>query len=124
MAINLVYPLKKSRNGGFQTNEKTIDAVADDLAILITSNHGDRPIHYDHGANLRSILFSQAPDVLTQAEDLVLTAIDKWMPFVEVIDIQAFNESTDRTIGPNELRIRIEFSVGQLKGALDKTIKA
>ena len=124
MAINLSYPLKKSRTGGFQTNEKTIDAVADDLAILVTTNHGDRPIHFDFGANLRKILFDPSDDVLTHAEDMVLGAIDKWMPFVEVIEIKAFNEKTDRALGPNELRIRIEFAVGQLKGALDKTIRS
>ena len=58
-SINVMFPMKKSSSGAFQTNITTFDAVRDDLKILLLTNHGERPIHYDFGANLRSAIFEQ-----------------------------------------------------------------
>ena len=115
--------MQSAPEGAFATNDSTIDAVIDDLKILLTSNYGDRPIHYDFGANLRSIVFEQSTGVLTKAEDLVLLAIEKWMPFVQVEEIQALNDTLDGTLGPNDLRIRLRFTVGQIEGTLDYRIR-
>lgn len=123
MAINFKFPLRRGSKGAFATNDSTIDAVIDDLKILILSNHGERPIHGDFGANLRSIAFESGATILTKAEDLILAAVEKWMPFVTVVEIQAFNSSNDVTVRENEIRVKIRFEVGQIEGVLDQRIR-
>lgn len=123
MAVNIAFPLRPGTAGAFATNESTIEAVKDDLVILLLSNHGERPIHGDYGANLRKVLFEPGPNVLQRAEDLVLAAIEKWMPFLKVDELIISDSSTDSTVGSNELRIRINFSAGQLEGSLDQRIR-
>jgi len=122
-SINYRFPIRRGSAGGFDVNDTTIDAVKDDLKILLLSNHGERPIHGDFGANLRTVVFDQGSGVLAKAEDLVLAAIEKWMPFVRVLQIDVFDESTDITLRSNEMRIKLRFEVGQVEGALDQRIR-
>jgi len=123
-SINIRFPLRKSPKGAFETNQSTIQAVADDLRILILTNYGERPIHYDFGANLRRIIFEQGPDVRQQISDAIVAAVDKWMPFVILQDVQVNDSSTSPTVRPNEVNVKITFSVGQLEGVLEQRIRA
>lgn len=123
MAINIKYPLSKSPKGGFATNDTTIEAIADDIRILLLSNYGDRPIHYTFGANLRSITFEQGSSLAQKAKDLIVAALEEWMPFVEVIDLQVRDSNTDPSLRSNEINIRLEYSVGQIVGVLNQRIR-
>lgn len=122
--INLKYPLRKSSLGAFETNQATIDAVRDDLKILILTNHGERPAQYDFGANLRSAIFDQGDGLVEKVRDLITIAVNKWMPFVTLNDIQVLTSETDTTLLPNQVRIIIEFSVGKITGKLDQSVSA
>lgn len=121
--INLSFPLRKSSKGAFETNQSTLDAIRDDLRILLLTNHGERPIHYDFGANLRRLIFEQSPGVLQQAEDLISAAVEKWMPFVKLVEIKVENDTVNPGLRPNELKINLKFSVGQLEGSLEQRIR-
>ena len=110
--INIKFPLQRRarHRGEFETNDTTLDAVEDDLKILILTNHGDRPIHYDFGANLRSVLFeAKGEDLSVKIKDAIQDAIDKWMPFVNIIDVNVLDGRA-----PNEVKVQISFSVGNI----------
>lgn len=121
--INIKFPLKRGVKGAFETNRTTLDAVKDDLKILLLTNHGERPIHRTFGANLRSIMFDQGDFVLQKAADLITAAVEEWMPFVQIVSLEVKDETIDSTLHPNELNINISFRVGELEGALDQRIK-
>ena len=57
--ISIKFPLRKSSQGAFEGNVETIDAIRDNLRILLLTNHGERPINYDFGCNLRKVLFNE-----------------------------------------------------------------
>lgn len=122
-SINYAFPLRRGSRGAFKTNDLTVDAVVDDLKVLMLTNHGERPIHGDYGANLRSIVFDPSTSVLQTAEDLVLSAVEKWMPFVEVTEIAVTNSDVDANLGPYDLHIKLNFTVGQIEGSLDQKIR-
>lgn len=123
-SINIKYPLQKSNAGGFATNRTTIEAITDDLRILILSNYGERPIHYDFGANLRKIVFEQGRDLPQKINNAIRAAVNKWMPFVNILSIDVLDSSTNSTLQDNEVRIRITFAAGQLQGVLEQNIRA
>jgi phage baseplate assembly protein W len=113
--INLQWPLRLGPKGAFATNDTTFEAIKDDLRILLQTNYGERPIHYDFGANLRPLIFEFRGEELRQtARDSIITAIEKWMPFVNIVNIDIDDETTDVTLRPNEVHIRLEFSVGNI----------
>lgn len=90
---------------------------------MILSNYGERPIHYDFGANLRRLIFDQGPDLPQKIKDSITAAVNKWMPFVNITNINVADNSTNPTLQNNEVRITINFEVGQLEGVLDQNIR-
>lgn len=122
-SINYKFPLQFGPQGTFAVNDNTIDAVVSDLKILILSNYGERSVHGDFGANLRSLIFEQSTNITQKAEDLVLLSIEKWMPFIQVNEINVTNSETNTTLRPNELNIKIKFQVGQIEGRLNQTVR-
>ena len=113
--INLQFPMRRSTQGAFATNDTTLEAVADDLLILVLTNHGERPIHGDFGANLRKVIFEgQGRDVRQQIQDQITVAVAKWMPFVNLLKIDVSDHTSDTTLRLNEVHIKIEFSVGNI----------
>ena len=123
--INIQFPLKRSSNGAFETNSTTVNAVADDLKILILTNHGERPIHKDYGANLRSVLFEpQDSSIKQKIADLIFVAVEKWMPFVFIGELDVVLSSEDLSLNSNEVRVKIKFSVLQERGQLEVSVAA
>ncbi len=110
-SVNIAYPLRKGAQGGFETNPTTLEAIIDDLRILLLTNHGERVIHHDFGANLRRIVFNQGPDIKPQISDAINIAIEKWMPFLTVNEIVIKTSEEDPSLDPNEVNINIDFSV-------------
>lgn len=121
--INIVFPMRRGAQGAFAANEETLRAVSDDLRILLLTNYGERPIHYDFGANLRRILFEQGEDVKQQINDSIVAAVDKWMPFLVIDQITIKDNKDDSTLRLNEVRIDIDFRVGNLEGSLSQQIR-
>lgn len=110
--LNIAFPLRTGLAGAFETNKTTIDAIKDDLRILLLTNHGERLIYGDFGANLRGLLFeNMSADFDTKIQDSVLLAVEKWMPFVTVKNIEVKTGQTDLSLGSNETKIKIFFSV-------------
>src|SRR3972149_3035187 len=108
--INFKTPFRKSTRGGFQMNEVTVDAVADDIKNLLKTNFGERLVHYDFGANLRSIIFENRGDDLKQKiTDSITSAVEKWLPFVTISNIAIDDSNTNQSLGDNEVLINLTF---------------
>ena len=122
--VGIKFPMKRSSRGAFATNDSTIDAVIDDMRILILTNHGERPVHFDFGANLRPIIFEQGPDVAQRVEDAIVSAVEKWMPFVNLKRVEVTTIDDDPSLRPNEIRAKISFTVGQVQGQLEQRVAA
>jgi phage baseplate assembly protein W len=121
--LNLKFPLRKSSEGAFEGNSVTIDAIKDNLKILLLTNYGERPIQYDFGANLRKVLFNEpGVDIKQKIKDQIAAAVEKWMPFVKIEQMIILGETDDVNIEANKIRVKIHFSVGQLSSVLEQTI--
>ena len=126
-SLNIKFPLQKGTKGAFETNNTTLDAITSDLKILLLTNYGERPCQYDFGANLRGLIFEVEGDQLTTAiKDRIQAAIDKWMPFVLIKDITVETSATNLNIKTNEMKLTIEFGVGNIDTTqtLVQTIKS
>ncbi len=123
--INIRYPMQYASKGAFATNDTTVDAITDDLKILIKTNWGERVIQYDFGANLRSLLFEPMVDTKEQISDAITAAVAKWMPFVVINSLEVYLNEDDATVDYNSALIKIIFDVGQtgLTGNLTVSVK-
>ena len=113
--INIKWPLRRGRQGAFEVNDDTFDAILDDLKLLILTNHGERPVHFNFGANLRPLIFEfRGEELRHMINDSIVSAIEEWMPFVNVVNLTVTDETTDSTLGPNQIHLKLEFSVGNI----------
>lgn len=122
-SINLKVPLQYGPAGAFDTNLTTIEAVADDLKVLLNTNYGERLMVFDFGANLRALVFSQGPNVAQQITDSITLAVDKFMPYVSILDIQVTGSDQDISVPYNSVNIFVKFTVGNTGLTGDVTVR-
>ena len=124
--LNIAFPLRRGIDGAFKLNETSLDAIKDDLKILLITNHNERLVHNDFGANLRPLLFeNMSQDFEVRIQDAIVAAIEKWMSFVTVKGITVKTGQNDLNLDPNEVTIKIFFSVNgsDLEDALEVLLK-
>jgi len=98
-----------SKDGIFVMNYSLEDQFADNLRNLLQTNWGERLGLYQYGANLQPLtteLVSQ-DDFDTEAINRIKSAVERWMPF---IDLEDFSSIIDRTDNKNTGVIKIDVT--------------
>lgn len=109
-------PLSLGGNEGiFSMNYSLEDQFADNLKNLLLTNWGERLGLYRFGANLKPLtteLVSQE-DFDNQAIDRIRSAVETWMPFV---DLESFSSNVDRNDNKNTavINITIIYNIPQI----------
>lgn len=128
ISLNEVY----SSQGGIKMRFDPVDQIKDNFRNLILTNYGERVMHADLGANIRSIQFDGNKDsFVSQARERILIAINKFMPFVVLDEISikfGQSEYAGKFFSPNNKDIQNEsrtvvivtYSVPQLNLFKDK----
>ncbi len=103
--------LDSSTNNIFAMHTDVRDQVADNLRNLVQTNWGERLALTDYGANLSPLVteFSSKQTFDQEAIVRINTAVEKWMPFLELIDYESTPDFED-----NEFvgKIKIQVSYG------------
>jgi len=99
------------------------DVVHDNLRNLLLTNHGERLVHYDLGANLRPLVteFSSKEDFDAEAMIRINTAVAKWMPFITLVGFDSRPEFIDNRY-TGRIVILVVYSVPQL-GIVEKALE-
>jgi phage baseplate assembly protein W len=82
-----------------------------DLHSLLSTNWGERPMHFSFGCNLREFLFEQKRDeeLKEKISDRVVSQLSLWMPFVSVKTLHVFFSEDDPAVPENGIGVFIEF---------------
>jgi phage baseplate assembly protein W len=107
--IGIKTPLSLGNDDLLTMNFNLADALTDNLRNLILTNWGERLGFYDFGANLRPLLTDlvSLDDFDSQAMDRIKTAVQRWMPY---IDLQDFQSSIDHLQRHNTAVIKLIIS--------------
>lgn len=123
--IGIKTPIELGDNGeGLLAMHMTIqDSVHDNLRNLLLTNHGERLIHYDLGANLRPLVveFSSKDDFDGEAMIRINTAVAKWMPFITLVGFDSRPEFIDNRF-TGRIVILVVYSIPQL-GITEKALE-
>ena len=115
--IGIDLPNRKgnSIDGYFASTSTTIEAVKNNIRNLLNTNQGERLMQPNIGINLRKYLFNQITSgTLAQIQEDILSVFRKWLPFVEVRNIEL--KSNDSF---NMISINIVFNIKQDPDTLD-----
>jgi phage baseplate assembly protein W len=100
------------KHGHYSLNENYKDAVRQNLKNLILTAPGERIMDPEFGVGIRNFLFENNTTVLSQdIESKILEQVDKYMSFIEIVDI-GFNRTSLAPINEeNNLSVTITFFI-------------
>jgi phage baseplate assembly protein W len=108
------------KDGIFSMNYNLSDQFSDNLRNLLLTNWGERLGLYQFGANLKPLTteYESQDDFDTQAIERIRSAVEKWMPF---IDLEDFSSTVERRENINTGIIHINITYN--RPALEVTKK-
>ena len=95
-----------SSKGDFATTDTTLDAVKQDVRLLLMTQRGERLFQPTLGMNIRRFLFEQVTEnTVVEMENDIVATFERWLPFVNLSEINIDLESK------NQIRINVQFNI-------------
>jgi phage baseplate assembly protein W len=111
--IGIEMPFRKSNGaeGWFESSSTTIEAVKNNIRLLVGTEKGERLMQPNLGLGLRRFLFEQFTDeTRVSIENDIVDTFAKWLPFVQVRDLKiSMDENT--SVGKNKITISVIFNI-------------
>ena len=97
----------------FGTNINLLDQINDNFRNLVLTNHGEHPVLFDFGANLRPLLFelTALPDFDQQAMSRIKTAAKKYLPFIDLETFEVEIDNRDTAAALSTMVIVITYGI-------------
>ena len=127
MGINLKFPLRSYRKGFFEMNNTTLDAIREDIKILLLTKKGERVVNPSIGTNI-PILMAELFEPIKEQEMSsrigaeIRSALEAWMPYVRLDNIEIFSQDTvpgGTSLNPNDILVVMKYSVLNMGGISD-----
>ena len=113
VSVGIAFPFARvpdSGDGYFKTSKTTIDAIKNNIKLLLKTERGERVFQPFLGMNLKRFVFEQmTEDVKLQIENDIVNMFETWLPFVELRDIQIAAGQADAN--QNKININIIFNI-------------
>ena len=94
--------------GYFATTKTTMDAVKNDIKLLLMTQRGERLFQPFLGMDIRRFLFEQiTDDTGIEIENDIVETFQTWLPFVQLQDIKVDLGNQDK----NQIKINITFNI-------------
>ena len=111
VSVGLDLPIARQagdNQGYFATTKTTMDAVKNDIKLLLMTERGERLFQPFLGMNIRRFLFEQiTDDTAIEIENDIVDTFQTWLPFVELRDIDVDLGDQDK----NQIKINITFNI-------------
>lgn len=109
-SINIKFPLEddKVKNGLFEMNNVSKDALVSNLMLLLLTEKGERYYQPEYGLNIRKYIFDPN-DGLTQSdiEQEVRDTVKKFIPQLTIAKVNIFTSADEEGVGLNDNQVSI-----------------
>lgn len=107
-------PLLRDEQDGFKLNKTVIEAVKQNLKMLVLTSPGERVMDPEFGCGVRRFLFDQAGSALYgEIESRIKSQVSRYLPFVNILDIDFISEGNPTSSGA-AVTIKIRYTVSTL----------
>ena len=118
VGIDFPFALVPNQDGYFKTTKSTIDAIKNNIKLLLQTEQGERVFQPNLGMGLKRFVFEQiTEDTTIEIENNIVDVFESWLPFVDLRDIQINIDSENQT--NNKIGINITFSINKAPGSLE-----
>ena len=120
VSVGLDFPIARvpNQDGYFKTTKTTIDAIKNNIKLLLKTEQGERVFQPNLGMNLKRFVFEQINENTSiEIENNIVDVFETWLPFVELnnIEINTGAENQEH----NKIKINITFSIKRAPGTLE-----
>lgn len=111
VSVGLDLPIARQpgdQMGYFATTKTTMDAVKNDIKLLLMTQRGERVFQPFLGMDIRRFLFEQITDeTAIEIENDIVDTFQTWLPFVELrnIDVDLGDQNK------NQIKINVTFNI-------------
>lgn len=111
IGIDLPFHKSNGTEGWFASTQYTIDAVRQNVKLLLQTRKGERLMQPDLGVDLHKFLFEQiTSNTILQIQSEIIDTFATWLPFIEIKDIK-IQPGENYDVGVNSINIYLEFSL-------------
>ena len=111
VSVGLDLPIARQpgdNQGYFATTKTTMEAVKNDIKLLLMTQRGERLFQPFLGMDIRRFLFEQiTDDTGIEIENDIVETFQTWLPFVQLQDIKVDLGNQDK----NQIKINITFNI-------------
>ena len=119
IGINLPFKKSEGSEGYFLSTTTTIDAVKNNVKLLLSTDKGERIFQPNLGIGLRRFLFEPITGETTLAiQNEIIETFNFWLPFISIKDIKVETTSADGT-NPNQISINVIFNLDKDPNTLE-----
>ena len=105
--IGLSFPLRADTNNSFAMTKNSLQQSRHNLRNLLLTYPGERVGNPEFGCRLREVCFEQHDENLpTKIEDVIVEAVNQFLPYINVIDVQTLTEENQ----PEKIFVEIKYS--------------
>jgi phage baseplate assembly protein W len=105
--IGITLPIINGNNGMFEQSTTIFQQVKSNFKNLILTKRGERIMQPEFGTDLHKILFENiTEDTLDNARLTVVESVNRWMPFLELIQFELKNPVN---ANPNRIDIYVAY---------------
>jgi phage baseplate assembly protein W len=107
-AIGITLPIQLGNTGYFEQSFDTLTQVKSNFINLILTRKGERVHQPEFGCGIHDYLFEQlTPENIEGARLSVVNAVERWMPFLELVQFELAAEPID--IDNNRLQLYVGY---------------
>ena len=97
--IGVTLPVRLGKTGMFEQSTTIIEQVRSNFKNLILTKKGERIGQPELGCDLWKVLFDPMENnILERARATVVEAVDRWLPFIQLIDFQITKTDVENTL--------------------------
>jgi phage baseplate assembly protein W len=112
VALPFVY---SDEDGPYRLNKTLLENVRQNLKNLILTSPGERIMIPEFGVGLRRFLFEGISSQTYQQLDFkIREQVNKYMPFINIEQIDFFTTENNDTLAPNEVNVQLVYNLGQV----------
>ena len=120
VSVGLDFPIARvpNQDGYFKTTKTTIDAIKNNIKLLLKTEQGERVFQPNLGMNLKRFVFEQINENTSiEIENNIVDVFETWLPFVELNNIEINTDAENQE--QNKIKINITFSIKRAPGTLE-----
>lgn len=119
--LGSVLPLQLENNGYFGTNKNLLKQLKSNLTNLLRTRKGERLHQPNFGCDIHKFVFEQhTPETVENAYTSVVDAVEVWMPFLEVLNVNLENTISD--IDAHRIKMTVIFRLRTNQNITDSLV--